>query len=310
MRKQFFLTFLCLTLAAVFFLSGCGEEIPARFDWSKIQEAVVDQEVIVIGQVPSRAIIQQLQERLLFKEKLSKKLDREIQFRFASSYQEIVEDMKTNKYDMVILGPLAYVEAAEATDYQPLVRPVRFGSPSYRSIIFTHQNSNINTVSELKNKTIAFVDPDSASGYLFPLAEMIQEHGINPAKDLEKISFLGGHDRVVEAVYKEQFVAGSAYEGARTLVLEPENLDELPVLARSRPIPSEPTVISPDLRADEEIYGKLQNFFLNLHKSPEGREVLDSFGDNIDKLIPAEDSDYDEVRTVYHTLNKYEVKLP
>ncbi|MFP4688001.1 MAG: phosphate/phosphite/phosphonate ABC transporter substrate-binding protein, partial [bacterium] len=170
--------------------------------------------------------------------------------------------------------------------------------------------SGIDNVSELKDKTIAFVDPDSASGYLFPLAELIQEHGIDPVNDLDKISFLGGHDRVVEAVNNEQFVAGVAYDDARRLILSEEELDRLPILSRTRPIPSEPTVISARLRSDDELYEKLTEFLLNLHKTEEGRKILDSFGENIEQLILAEDSDYDDVRVVYRTLNKYEVTLP
>ena len=43
------------------------------------------------------------------------------------------------------------------------------GSPTYTSRIFVSKDSGIRTLADLRGKTIAFADPISESGYLYPL---------------------------------------------------------------------------------------------------------------------------------------------
>ncbi len=297
---------LLLVGPAIFFLflPGCGEEIPdQRFDFSRL-EPRTDQ-VFTIGEVPAHSIVEMLQRRQKFQEHLGKHLEMEVQFRFAASYEQIIRGLENNEFHMAVLGPLAYVRAAETTDYEPLVRPVRFGSPSYKAMIFTHAESGINSVAELRDRTIAFVDPDSASGYLFPRSHMIREYGLDPDADLSRVSFVGGHDRVVEVVLDGQFAAGATYDDARLEVFDsPGEADKkLPVLSRTDPIPSEPIVISPQVRNNEVLYNKLREFMLSLHEDEEGLQALQSLGENMEKLIPAKDEDYEDVREVQTILD-------
>ncbi|MGM0380732.1 MAG: phosphate/phosphite/phosphonate ABC transporter substrate-binding protein, partial [bacterium] len=237
------------------FTAGCGNEIPdQRFDFSRLKPRT--DRIFTIGEVPSHSIVEMLRRREKFKQYLTKHLNMEVQFRFAASYKDIIKEMENQKFDMAVLGPLAYVQAAERTDYSPLVRPVRYGSPSYRAIIFTHAQSGIKSIPDLRGRTMAFVDPNSTSGYLFPRGHMIRNFDLSPEKDLGRISFVGGHDRVVEMVNKQQFAAGATYEGARMEIFDDSAQadQQLPVLARTQPIPSEPIVISSKIQADEKLH--------------------------------------------------------
>ena len=290
-------------LLSLLFLPGCGDEIPDhRFDFSLLEPRTG--RILTVGEVPAHSIVEMLQRRQKFQAYLGEKLDLEVQFRFAASYEQIIDGLKNNRFDLAVLGPLAYVQAAEKTDYTPLVRPVRFGSPSYRAMIFTHAESGITSVSQLRDRTIAFVDPDSASGYLFPRSHMISEYNLDPETDMSRVSYVGGHDRVAEVVLDGQFAAGATYDDARMEIFETteEADDNLPVLTRTAPIPSEPLVISPRIRNDEELYEKLKELLLNLHREEQGREALRSLGENMEELIPARDEDYDDVREVREIL--------
>lgn len=281
------------------FLSGCGQSgIPEQFQFESLGGAQADP--LIIGQVPSRSVIELFEQRKSLLRLLSDRLDRRFELRVADSYDGIIEGMTDGEYDLVVLGPLAYVEAVDdsGASYRPLVRPVRFGNPYYRSMIITHPNSGVSQLSDLRGKSMAFVDPSSTSGYLFPRAHIIQEAGFDPLEDTRRADFLGSHDQVVEAVLSESYDAGAVFDDARNLVLI-DNLDEqLPVIGRTRRIPSEPIAVRSDL--SDSTIKRLKSTFLSMHE--DNSSVLKTMGSNIDRYVEAEDSVYDDVRTVMDVL--------
>ncbi len=282
-------------------LAGCGENDFRNFPFGELED--VEEEPLLIGQVPSRSIIEIIEDRRLFMDSLGEHLDRDVQYRFAPSYEEIVRRLEEGRYDLAVLGPLSYVEAAEKTDYLPLAKPVRYGEPHYKALIITHRESGIESADQIEGGSIGFVDPDSASGFLFPRAHLVMNYGFDPAVAPTIPNYLGGHDAVVRAVLNREVAAGAVYDDARREVVDPDEADELlPVLTKTDPIPAEPFVISKQLTEDEALYQKIKDYFFNLHETD--REALTSLGGDIDKYVPAEDSDYDGVREVSRTLEE------
>ncbi len=300
---------LIVLIIFAFFIStiaGCGSGEVLEQDF-KFNTTEVTKPTVVIGRVPSETVIQLLQELEPLIEIIEKKTEVNVQFKFANNYDEIINGMQNNKYDLAFLGPLAYVQyenSSETISYQPLIKPVRYGNPYYRAIIFTYKNSGIKTLKQLEGRKIAFVDQTSTSGYLFPLAKLL-ESGIDPQKDMEKIDFLFRHDRVVRAVLEKKYEAGAVYKGARAQTLskgqDPDEL--LPVLAETDKIPSEPLVIKKSfLKKNSELANSILNVLLELDNSPKGKSILNNLG--IDRYIPAKNEDYDPVRRVIKTLGK------
>ena len=74
------------------------------------------------------------------------------------------------------------------------------GSSVYYSGIFTNKNNiNINNLSDLKAKKVAFGDINSTSSFIFPMA-MLVESGIDPIKDLSKSQLTGSHANSLKAL--------------------------------------------------------------------------------------------------------------
>ena len=48
------------------------------------------------------------------------------------------------------------------------------GNTSYLARIWVRKESGLKTLEELRGKTIAFVDPSSTSGYVYPMVMLIQ----------------------------------------------------------------------------------------------------------------------------------------
>lgn len=287
----------CLLLP--FLLTGCGRsDIPNHFQFDRLEQPETDP--FIIGQVPSRSVIELFEQRKSLLRLFSSKLDRQVEFRVANTYDDIIAGMSQSQYDLVVLGPLAYVQAVDdsGASYRPLIRPVRYGKPYYRSMIITHANSGVEELSDLRGQSMAFVDPSSTSGYLFPRAHIIEEAGFDPLEETRRADFLGGHDQVVEAVLNGSYEAGAVFDDARGLVLDDQLDEKLPVLARTQRIPSEPIAVRKDL--SDTTIKQLKSVFLSMHKT--NPDVLNSLGNDIDRYVEADDAVYDEVRNVMSVL--------
>jgi phosphonate transport system substrate-binding protein len=109
---------------------------------------------------------------------------------------------------------------------------------------------------------MAWSDPNSASGYLIPRAEL-RAAGITPETFFGRTGFAGGHDQALVAVLQKQYDAGVCWSsgqgdeskgysrGVLTAAVEKGllNMKDIRVIWRSRPIQNGPVVVRADLPA-------------------------------------------------------------
>ena len=219
----------------------------------------------------------------------------------AEDYAGIVNYLKDGKIDIAWIGTVAYIDGREKAGARPIVRPVRFGRDTYGSIIIVRTDSPFKTVTDLKGKSFAFVDRESASGYLFPLAYLLSQ-GITPNRDFKKVDYLREHDSVVMAVFFKKFTAGAVYDDARDK-LGQENKEHLRVLARIPSIPNEPIVVHPEMPAD--LVNDIKQAFLDLSKEKDFLKDFNSrINDKIDSFVEAKDEEYNSVRELLKNLEE------
>jgi phosphonate transport system substrate-binding protein len=101
-------------------------------------------------------------------------------------------------------------------------------------------------LSVVAGKTFAFVTPGSASGYLFPLGEMIAA-GVTGGMFTEMYG--GSHDGAVTAVYNGDADFGASFDDARRNIREttPDVGSKVIVFNISKPIPNDVIAIRSDL---------------------------------------------------------------
>jgi phosphonate transport system substrate-binding protein len=305
-----------LILVAFLGLTGCGNsnDYDQQF---KIPEDKQNETrfTIKFGRVPSVTVTQLLKRNARLIRRLKDDLNVNIIYRFADDYRGIIEGMSNNEYDFVWMGPFSYVlsecYSSTSATYRPLVRPLRRGddgklSGDYRGLIFTSRTSSVDSLSDLKGQSVAFVDRRSTSGFLFPMARLI-EAGLNPSEDFS-YDFLDRHDRVVQEVNLGNYAAGATYENARMQEFGTQETADrnLPVLARTRPIPSSPIAVSSKFAEKHPgVVNRFVDIMTGLHENREGRSILGDL--EIARYREASVSDYDEVRTV---LKRLQPKLP
>lgn len=191
----------------------------------------------------------------------------------ATSYAAVIEAMGAEKVDIGWLATFSYVLARDKYDVDLLLIVVRFGKPFYRGQIMVRTDSGINTLADLKGKTIAYVDPASTSGHLYPKALMMAE-GHDPDSFFSKSIFAGSHNAVVLSLLKGEVDAGAAYDGARAAVAKsyPEVFKKIKVIAYTKDIPNDTVTARKGLPSELKI--RIKEGLKHLSKTPEGGKVL------------------------------------
>jgi phosphonate transport system substrate-binding protein len=176
------------------------------------------------------------------------------------------------------------------------------GNTSYTSRIYVRQESGIKTLQELRGKTIAFVDPSSTSGYVYPMVMLI-EKGLVRNKDpktfFKEFVFAGSHDAGLQALLNGHVDAFASFDQAREQYLkDPAQRERLTWVAESAPIPEGGICARDGL--DPALFAKVRTALLSM-KGPAYTPILNKLYD-IDGFEPAEDREYEPVRAAMDLL--------
>lgn len=225
---------------------------------------------------------------------LEKRLGTRVQAFTATDYAGVVEALRNQRADVGFMGPLQYVLAHQQAGAVPLLGEVYNGAATYRSRIFVRKDSGIRSAADLKGRTVAFTDPISSSGYLYPL-EIFRDAGLIRQRDdaegfFGRIYFAGGDEQALRAVLNG-FVDAAGIGQYSYSLLRPEERDQMRWIAESKPIPSHCVVVRKDLPA-VRVKG-LKQALLELEGGPQ-KHLLRSLY-NVDGYVEVDHQTYAEV---------------
>ncbi len=213
----------------------------------------------------------------------------------ATDYAGVIEALRNGTADMGFMGPLQYVLAHQHAGAQPILGEVYKGNAFYTSRIFVRKDSGLKTLADLKGKTIAFTDPISSSGYLYPL-DLFKSEGLlhGPAeKYFKRIYFAGGDEQAIRAVYNG-FVDSAGIGQFAYNLLRAEERDEVEFIGESKRLPSHCIVVRRGL-SDQDV-AKLKNVFLALNEGPHKDLLKMLYG--VDGYVEVSHEDYQEVEEI------------
>lgn len=223
------------------------------------------------------------------------------QGRFISvvDYAGVLAALETGGVDVAYLSPFPYALATSRMRLkpQPLAMPWVQGSLTYRGIIFVRADSPIRNLDDLRNRTFAFGDVSSTTGYLLPRA-MLESKGIFATL---KWRNAGNANMVVKAVENRAADAGAAYESVFQVAYrtEPQKAKLMRVIAHTVAIPNGIYVARGDMPPDT--IQKLRQAFLKMNTDPVGRQAMLKAPN--DKIVPPDDRLFDPVRETARVLN-------
>lgn len=185
-----------------------------------------------------------------------------------------VEALRTGGADISFSGALPYVLAHDQVGAEVLLSEVYRGRPSYVARIFVRKGDGIDQLADLEGKTVAFADPISESGYLYPLEMLadagLMERGSDPQRFFKRVYFAGGYQQAIQAVANGLVDAAGVSEFA-DLLLSPQQQSEVKWIAESKPIPAHAVIARKGL--DPEIKQRFVDAMLKLNE-PENRWLL------------------------------------
>jgi phosphate/phosphite/phosphonate ABC transporter binding protein len=242
----------------------------------------------VLGQVTERVEFEPLTAYL------SDAIGQKVVLYVAKDYGDLRTQMEAGEVDIGSYSPFAYVDAVRGGKIRIIAQSIIDGSATYRGIIVARTDSGLKSLADLKGKRFAFVDPKSASGYVYPRA-MLVERGINPDTYFKETIFAGDHKKVIGAVLDGRVDAGATYDNALGVAkLSGMPSENLVVIASTEPIPHD--AIAVRIGLDEAVVKKLQTALVDMDKTEAGRRIIANSKKKLSGHALAQDSAFDVVR--------------
>lgn len=314
-----------LVLGTAAFATGCSSSngssssqasATSSSQQSETASAGGEDGVFTIAYAPNESTEQSTDARMGLANDLSEVLGCDVEEIQASDYNAIIEALRTGKADMAYMGPLAIALGVERAGIEPIAMKAEDGDPEkaiYHSVLVTNSaNSDINSIEDIKGKTIAFVDPDSTSGNLVPTAEIIKafpDDNLNSdmlhtnGDFFEAVSFSGSHQAGLQAVIKgdvdvvpisDQILASEIANGNATE-------DDVKIIHESDAIPAEAMVIASSV--DDNTKQVLKDFLTSYDNEDYFTEVIKKEGA---RFVDCDMSDYEPIIELNNIINEEE----
>ncbi|MGL4607748.1 MAG: phosphate/phosphite/phosphonate ABC transporter substrate-binding protein [Eubacteriaceae bacterium] len=290
---------LSIGLAIAVFLTGCTSSQGSK--------------KFVVAYLPNESTEQNADARNGMAKDLSEALGMEVEEFIASDYNAAIEGMRTGKVDMAYFGPLSFCLANERANAEPVVMKAKGGdkaNATYKSVLIVKGDSPINSIKDIKGKTMAFVDPNSTSGNMIPSAEIMKAFPEDKltmdslhtnGEFFESVMFSGKHQAGLQAVIKGDVEVAPISDAILAAEIKNGNAKEgdVKIIYSSDPIPSEPMAVRGDISQD--VKDKVKAFMTGYANEEYFEKVV---GDATARWIPTTVEDYKSVMELNKELNK------
>ncbi|WP_283758014.1 phosphate/phosphite/phosphonate ABC transporter substrate-binding protein [Roseofilum casamattae] len=235
-----------------------------------------------------------------FRAALAASLGRTVEFYPVDGYTAVAAPLQSGELDIALIGPSEYVLLRARTNAIPAIGISR---PGYYSAIAIRSDSSIQSVADLKGKTIAMYQVGSTSGHLGP-THILVEAGLNPKTDYQ-VQMLGREGSFAALRNGEVDAwAGPAGDYQKYLQNAQSSGVTFPLLEKGPPLPSDTLIVSSRMKPEtiaqlrDRILVNGESLVAALGSTPENFKYQQS------TLVPVEDSNYDSIREVYRAIGE------
>lgn len=196
---------------------------------------------LVLAFIPQENPEKLLGDIKVISEFISDQIDAPVSGFVTSDHAAAVEALRNGDADISFMGALPFVIAEKEVGAEVILSEVYRGKPVYTGRLFVRRDSGFAKVEDLRGKSIAFADPISESGYLYPLQIFVDagllEQGQDPKEFFGEVYFAGGYQQAMQAMATGLVDAAGASQYAE-LLLGPEQQAEVKWIGESELIPS------------------------------------------------------------------------
>jgi len=246
-------------------------------------------------------------ESVFFAETLQKMMNLPVKIYISKDYDSLADAVRTKKVDYAFLTASTYVSAEVSASMKVLLKKT-WTNPYYFSALVVLKKSRISSVKEIRNKKIAFVDPKSTSGYLYPKVLLQQQKIKN--EDFKGIIFSGSHAYSIELLEDGKVDVVAVFsDDERSSIGAWTRFGKLPknkykIIWTSQPIPNDPFIVRSDFydqfpKTSHDLMYNLIEMQSDMQIRKQIAEIIGS-GD----LMPATSKQYDPVREMHKILSQ------
>ena len=212
-----------------------------------------------------------------------------------TDYNAAVEAMRAGRAQIAWYGGKTYIVAAEIADAEAFAAGVRKGDANAN--YFTHfvvlNDSPLNSLKDIKGKTLAMNSIGSTSGDLIPQVELAKAN-LSTKKDFKNVFYAGSHDACLLSVINKHVdvCAMSSRNFDARLADGTLKRNDIKIIHTSSPVPPPPLAYS--TRLSKVVRDKIKAATLEAHK----HGTIGGYGGEMEKYIEVKDSDYNLLREV------------
>jgi len=165
------------------------------------------QQVFKITAIPDESPTELARKAAPLVKYLEGKLGMKVEYTPVSDYAAAVEALANKQVDLAWFGGFTFVQANFRSGGKAVPLVQREEDEKFKSVFITSEPS-IQSLADLKGKTLSFGSASSTSGHLMPRSFLLDAR-IDPDKDLKRVAFSGAHDATIAAVAAGKVDAGA-----------------------------------------------------------------------------------------------------
>jgi phosphonate transport system substrate-binding protein len=194
-----------------------------------------------------------------------------VNFKFEASrnYASYNKKLQAHKFDFSLPNPYQTINAID-TGYTVFAK--MGDDENFRGIILVRKDGSINTISDLKGKSISYPAPSALAGTMLP-QYFLQKNGIKVSTELDN-QYVGSQESSIMSVFLGQTSAAATWPPPYNALIKerPEIGEQLLIKWQTEALLNNAVVALPTV--PEELVNKVRVLLLHLHETKEGKVIL------------------------------------
>lgn len=203
--------------------------------------------------------------------------------KIAPDLETMIEWMENGEVDLYFDSPYPVLVISDETGAVPILRRFRFGMSQYHSVFVVRHDSSLNDLADLSGQMVAFEEAFSTSGYMLPLAHLI-ENGMNPTEKASPETAVGSNEvgyvfstadnTTIQWVISGKIVAG-VIDNSTFSRLPAETQAQLKIVAQTEDLPRQMVLVRANM--ESELMEAIRAELLAVEETETGRAALELF---------------------------------
>jgi len=261
-----------------------------------VESYVYASDEIIMGVFPRRNSTATIKMFSPLANYLSVELGKKVKIRTAKNFPTFWKNVQEKKYDIVHYNQLHYILSHKKAGYEVIAKNEEYGVSELKPAIVVRKDSGINSVKDLKGKSIAFGGGKLGMISYVGNKRILQEAGLTESD--YKSSIAKNPPNATMAVYFNKSDAAGVGDIALSLPMLKKKIDteQLKLLAVGSTQPHIPWVVKTSMNSQDKT--RVQSALLKLNDTDVGKKILKNAG--LTGVLKAKDSDYDISRKTYN----------